>query len=130
MFIPMLPKTHVNALFESALPLPFPYAGCWDGRPYSQPSTPPPKALGAWPKGTEACTDMSYKTMTSNSDDAQKYTEMEMMIPAETHLEVRVTYFEKEGSFLSNKNFCFESHLEVLAGPWMIWHQSLACHAY
>ena len=38
--------------------------GCWNGTRYTTIATPPPSGLAAWPAGTTACTDVSYKAMT------------------------------------------------------------------
>jgi len=65
-----------------------PITGCWSGSRYSKPVTPPPAGMSAWPAGTTACVDVSYKTLTGSADDAQKYTEMEMMVEAASHLAV------------------------------------------
>jgi hypothetical protein len=53
-----------------------PISGCWGGGRSRTPVTPPPVALGAWPAGTTACVDVSYKTMTGSADDATLYTEV------------------------------------------------------
>jgi hypothetical protein len=64
-----------------------PITGCWSGNGNSgAPVTPPPTGMSAWPVGTTACIDLSYKTMTHNGDDAMLYTEMEMMVPAQDHI--------------------------------------------
>lgn len=61
--------------------------GCWSGAS-SLPLTPPPAGWAAWPAGTKACVDASYRTLTAPADDATLYTEMEMMVGAENDVSV------------------------------------------
>ena len=68
--------------------------GCWTPGPTNSgaPVTAPPHVWGSWPAGTQHCVDVSYKTMTHNGDDVQKYTEMEMMIPVEKHIDAMANF--------------------------------------
>lgn len=53
-----------------------PITGCWNpiGPAPNAPVTPPPRGMAVWPAGTRSCVDLSYKTLTHNGDDVQRYT--------------------------------------------------------
>jgi len=84
------PYTDGNATLLLRVNTTAPITGCWDplGPPPSRPVTPPPHGWPAWPVGTTSCVDVSYKTLTHNGDDASLYTEMEMMVPADSDVAI------------------------------------------
>ena len=66
-------------LLRTEVPATTPITGCWGGGAYTAGFlTPPPAGTAAWPAGTSACVDVSYKTLTAPGDDATLYTEMEV----------------------------------------------------
>ena len=70
-----------TVVVRADVPASAPVTGCWGAPSYPTPLTPPPDGLAAWPAGTSACTDVSYKALTgATGDDFTRYTEMEMMV--------------------------------------------------
>ena len=72
-------ETSGVVLVRGDVPATTPITGCWGGKAYTAGFlTPPPAGTAAWPAGTSACVDVSYKVLTGNSDNFNPYTEQEV----------------------------------------------------